>query len=360
MATFIPAVDDSWAVLAQPPGLRDLGLRDHWARSLERSRRRREARRGRVAELGAARAGGVLAAVAVTGAATAAGITAEPAAAVTQQVNLHRGSRGPQVAALQRRLGIPADGVLGRQTRRAVKRYQRHHGLSPDGVVGPATAGALGLETTAKSRTRKRTQRSAASRPQSVRLTPTATKALQSALGVGADGALGPVTRRALKRYERAHGMRADGRPDTAVLGALGVDPDAAPEPAKVSAPEPSGSGSSVVAAARRAIGVPYASAGTTRRGFDCSGLTVWAFKKAGVSLPRTSYDQFGVGSPVSGRQIRAGDLVFFNTAGGGASHVGVATSAATVISATAHGVMEHSIGGGYWGSHYVGARRVR
>ena len=43
---------------------------------------------------------------------------------------------------------------------------------------------------------------------------------------------------------------------------------------------------------------------------------------------------------------------------GPGASHVGIATSASTVISATTHGVREHAIGGDYWGTHYYGARR--
>ena len=44
---------------------------------------------------------------------------------------------------------------------------------------------------------------------------------------------------------------------------------------------------------------------------------------------------------------------------GAGASDVGIATSSATAVSATTHGVMTHSIRGGYWGSHFVGARRV-
>ena len=50
---------------------------------------------------------------------------------------------------------------------------------------------------------------------------------------------------------------------------------------------------------------------------------------------------------------------VFFNANGPGASHVGIATSNSTVISATTHGVREHAISDSYWGSHYVGARRV-
>ena len=50
---------------------------------------------------------------------------------------------------------------------------------------------------------------------------------------------------------------------------------------------------------------------------------------------------------------------MFFNANGPGASHVGIATSNSTAISATSHGVMEHAISDSYWGSHYVGARRV-
>ncbi len=58
---------------------------------------------------------------------------------------LKQGSRGPAVVELQRKLSIPADGVFGPQTARAVRRYQSRKRLTVDGVVGPQTAGALGL-----------------------------------------------------------------------------------------------------------------------------------------------------------------------------------------------------------------------
>jgi cell wall-associated NlpC family hydrolase len=54
---------------------------------------------------------------------------------------------------------------------------------------------------------------------------------------------------------------------------------------------------------------------------YDCSGLTVAAYRKAGISLPRTSYAQFGVGTAVSLADLRPGDLVFYYSA---ISHVAI------------------------------------
>jgi cell wall-associated NlpC family hydrolase len=266
---------------------------------------------------------------------------------------LKKGARGTAVVILQRRLGLYADGVFGRRTKRAVQRFQRRHGLLADGEVGPATAAALGITLPASRRSSRR-----AKRPPAVRMTPDAIALMQSLIGATADGEMGPATRRALKRYEAAKGLPADGRPDAQVLAVLGVDPNRAPAPAPAAAPAGQGA-AGALAAARSVLGVPYASAGTTPAGFDCSGLTQWAFKQAGVRLPRTSYAQFGVGTAIDRSQIAPGDLVFFSTNGGGASHVGIATSPTTVISATTRGVREHAIGDDYWGSHYVGARRV-
>ncbi|WP_372791897.1 transglycosylase family protein [Paraconexibacter sp.] len=65
---------------------------------------------------------------------------------------LKPGSRGRRVRSLQRRLRIKADGVYGRKTKSAVKRYQRRKRLKVDGIAGPATLRALGLVPKASKR----------------------------------------------------------------------------------------------------------------------------------------------------------------------------------------------------------------
>jgi cell wall-associated NlpC family hydrolase len=113
------------------------------------------------------------------------------------------------------------------------------------------------------------------------------------------------------------------------------------------------------VRAVRSRIGSSYVFGASGPRAFDCSGLTAWAMRRAGVTLPHSSFAQAGVGVRVARSRIRAGDLVFFSTAGPGASHVGIATGRDTVVSATSHGVMTHAISDAYWGGAYDGARRV-
>ena len=76
-----------------------------------------------------------------------------------------------------------------------------------------------------------------------------------------------------------------------------------------------------VVAAAAAQAGVPYVYGGTGPGGFDCSGLTGWAYRSVGIELPRTSSAQAAAAQPVS--DPRPGDLVFFGGSGG-VYHVGI------------------------------------
>ncbi|WP_287822489.1 C40 family peptidase [Clostridium sp.] len=74
-------------------------------------------------------------------------------------------------------------------------------------------------------------------------------------------------------------------------------------------------SNDSVIAYASSFLGTPYVWGGTSPSpGFDCSGFTQYVYKKFGVSVGRTTYDQIKDGIGVSRDQLKSGDLVFFGT----------------------------------------------
>ena len=85
--------------------------------------------------------------------------------------------------------------------------------------------------------------------------------------------------------------------------------PSPTPEPA---AEGGSAAGQAAVAAAKSQVGQPYVWGGTGNGGFDCSGLTQWAYSQAGVELPRTA-DQQTIGQQVSADQLQPGDLVVWD-----------------------------------------------
>jgi cell wall-associated NlpC family hydrolase len=86
---------------------------------------------------------------------------------------------------------------------------------------------------------------------------------------------------------------------------------------------------SAVVAEAQSYVGTPYGA-----YGLDCSGFTSAVYGNLGVSLPDDPAAQYAYGFPSAGA---AGDLVFFDEAGYGISHVGIATGYGTVIHASTY-----------------------
>ena len=109
-------------------------------------------------------------------------------------------------------------------------------------------------------------------------------------------------------------------------------------------------------------VGKPYIWASANPNiGFDCSGLVYYVYKQVGISLNRTSYTQINNGVSVDSKDLRKGDLVFFNNGGGRISHVGIYIGNNQFVHASSPGtgVIVSKLFGSYFGNTYVGARRI-
>ena len=118
------------------------------------------------------------------------------------------------------------------------------------------------------------------------------------------------------------------------------ADRPAAPSaPSSPVAPPPSGGGgggsgsaAAAVAYARAQVGKPYCYGGSGPGCFDCSGLTMMAWARAGVSLPHSSASQYNVGRRISASELQPGDLIFYYSP---ISHVSIYIGGGQRISAT-------------------------
>ena len=123
-------------------------------------------------------------------------------------------------------------------------------------------------------------------------------------------------------------------------------------------------SASKVVSYAKSFLGKPYVWGAQGPSSFDCSGFTYYVFKNsANITLPRTSKDQSTYGTTISKKNLKVGDLVFFDTSGsnsGNVSHVGIYIGSIQFIHASSSkGKVVISDFNNYYTNAFVKAKRV-
>jgi N-acetyl-anhydromuramyl-L-alanine amidase AmpD len=97
--------------------------------------------------------------VAAIMAGTAPAVSVIPAVDGQDRPTLRRGATGELVKLIQRKVGVPANGILDAATEAAVRRFQRHNGLVPDGIVGPRTWASIAAGDAVRRAARRRARR---------------------------------------------------------------------------------------------------------------------------------------------------------------------------------------------------------
>lgn len=120
-----------------------------------------------------------------------------------------------------------------------------------------------------------------------------------------------------------------------------------------------------VIKTATDNIGAPYKAAGTTKAGFDCSGLVFISFETENIKLPRSSYEQSKIGKIIPFDDAKKGDLIFFKTnKSKQINHVGLITEINRdeikfVHSSTSKGVIISSTKESYYKNSFVQINRI-
>jgi len=226
--------------------------------------------------------------------------------AMVGATTLQYGDKGKSVTAVQQQLikhgynATDKNGVYGKETKWAVRLFQQDRGLPVDGIVGPATYNAL------------------MSAPRSTKAVLTQNAATKA------------VATKSAFTNNNATSRRVAGQSITGKNIKLN----------NITKNETPSSIHAILAEADKYRGVPYVFGGTTPS--------------------RLADEQYNVGVEVSRANLKAGDLVFFETYEPGPSHSGIYIGDGKFISATSsRGVAVADLDTGYWGERYIGAKRV-
>ena len=246
--------------------------------------------------------------------------------AMVGATTLQYGDKGKSVTAVQQQLikhgynATDKNGVYGKETKWAVRLFQQDRGLPVDGIVGPATYNAL------------------MGAPRSTKAVLTQNAATKAVATKSAFTNNNATSRRIAGQSINGKNVKLN----------------------NIAKNETPSSIHAILAEADKYRGVPYVFGGTTPSGFDCSGYVKYVFEKQGISLPRLADEQYNIGVEVSRANLKAGDLVFFETYEPGPSHSGIYIGDGKFISATSsRGVAVADLDTGYWGERYIGAKRV-
>ena len=121
--------------------------------------------------------------------------------------------------------------------------------------------------------------------------------------------------------------------------------------------------GEEIVAEAKKYLGKRYVYGGASPAGFDCSGFTMYIFKKFGVTLSHSATAQSKVGTTIPKNQLQPGDIVFFSDykTYKGIGHCGIYIGEGKFIHASTEstGVITSSLNGGSYVKRYVTAKRM-
>jgi murein DD-endopeptidase len=124
---------------------------------------------------------------------------------------------------------------------------------------------------------------------------------------------------------------------------------------------EPQVSGA-IVRAAVALVGTPYHFGGADAAGFDCSGLALYVYERAGLAIPRTAAAQARAAAAVPAARLAPGDLVFFRIRSRNIDHVGVYAGGGRFIHAPRAGsaVSYGDLSSGFYAQHLAGGGRFR